>query len=221
MARLARTVVPKYLHNLLSQTFSTIAALALCVLGAVALTGGCAYGTIVSRIEVDLPTGQIDPARPILVKQFQTAPGVADEDHAIRKAVTGILVRFLSAEGYQAAWHSSIRETPDTLVIDGVITHFNRGSDIARFFRVLLVGPVLARCGPADPLAGRTKASVTIYASPAPHCPLAHFQIEAFSASERSLERRLCEGIRNYLNKRLRPDLPVPTAISDPSYVEH
>ncbi len=195
--------------------------LLLCVLAAPTFTGCCACGSIVSKIEVDVKAGDLDQSNLILVKEFDTGIGLADQKGNPPKVIAKYLVGRLCYHGYHARAHSPDLETHNALIIDGVITDFDRGSDLVRF----LVGPWTALLGPADLLAAHAKATVKIHRESAPASPIAQFQIEAFdgaigAGSEGCLEGGVIRAIVNYLNKRVGGDLPVGTAVSCPSYIE-
>jgi len=178
----------------------------------------------VSKTEVDLKVGDLEQSTLILVKEFDTRAGLADQKGAPPKVIAKYLVGRFCYHGYHARAHSADLETRDAVVIDGVITKFDRGSDLARFFAILICPPT-GLFGPADLLAARAKVTVKIYKGGAPGSPIAQFQIEAFdgaigAASEGGLEGGITNAIVNYLNKRVGEDLPVGTVVSCPSYRE-
>jgi len=118
----------------------------------------------VSRIEVDLKPGDLDQNKLILVKDFVTDAGMAHQEGAVGKTIRKCLMGGLGADGYYVRTYSTELEKPGTVVLEGTITDFDRGSGLLRaaemFVFVLydVVVPVTA-----DPSAAHAKANVRIY----------------------------------------------------------
>ncbi len=202
----------------------SLVSLSACLIVAVALTGCSTCHVIVSKIEVDLKPRDLDQSKLILIKDFVTPAGIGRQNGTAGKAIRKCVMGGLASYGYYVRTYSAELEKSGTVVIDGTITHFERGSNLTRcvlsyFPYRLLVSP------PADPLAAHAKANVRIYKGCVPSEVLAEFQVETWDSEalagwNECLESHIAWGIVNYLKRRAGADLPTGKD-SSPSWIRY
>jgi len=179
----------------------------------------------VSEIEVDLKPEDLDQNKLILVKDFVTDAGMAHQEGAVAKAIRKCLMGGLAGYGYYVRVYSTELETPGTVVIDGTLMHFERGSNLTRC--VLSYFPYRILVPPAaDPLAAHARANVRIYKGCVPSEALAEFQVETWDSEplagyKECLESYIALGIVNYLKSRVGEDTPIGKAFSMPCWIEY
>lgn len=170
---------------------------------------GCAAGKV-AIVKTPLQPGAVTKSQTFLVKPFAVENAVFTGDNADdpavvdrqkkripRELVTALLTR-LSKSGYKGEDDESAAGTQDVVVIDGVITHVNHGSGVARF----LVG--------FGSGAAWIKATVKLYRAGAPSDTLAEFMIESSSGGSAGAGdftttnvKDLANAIVDYLEKNV------------------
>lgn len=192
-------------------------------------TGCSAINYTVSNIKGTLEPNDLTASTHVFVKKFELAEGLQEKDGDIGSRIRRHLSRWLWHRGYKVTLHLVEQAEldsaePDSILIEGVITKFEFGSDAARFMRMLLLLPAALTPPPVDVLSAHAKATVRISRLAAHRVPLAEFQVEVHTNSvgggEGHMEGLLAEAILNFINKRVDLGRPVLSAITCPTYIE-